>query len=366
MLATSALGQTTKEEVEEAENRAKIAKAKKEELEARFPAPDATALKGSTSLEGELIESRIQAYKATEEISEKIAQNAQSIGVLGLYVFSESDYAKVISYKKLIQRLDDINGDYDRCYQRAAGAGAAPVGLLATTFLNWLPLLKTDTSIKGASFDIDDETIWASLGSRLSKRGISLASPFVSSFDSTSIKVIPTGSLVVKLERAEASLAQGVCTAPYPYKMQLDAAFVKLKNEIGLPAAIVPPRPETTKTTTSTTAVPPTTTVVETVEQFPATSQSTLVTFWDYLKTEAIITRMQTGQIFWIKIKNIKAGGNVRVKSSPLIDVFRGGSSIKFSGGSLAHYYILDNNGAIRLSGVVNAYVPYKKSSEIK
>ncbi|HEV7642775.1 MAG TPA: hypothetical protein VGO50_02430 [Pyrinomonadaceae bacterium] len=52
------------DEVDKSEARAKIAKAKKEELEAKFPIPDADLLKANTEVEGNLIESRIQAYKA--------------------------------------------------------------------------------------------------------------------------------------------------------------------------------------------------------------------------------------------------------------------------------------------------------------
>ena len=354
-------------EVDEAEARAKIAKFKKEELEAKFPAPDAKALEASNDVKGELIEPRIQAYKAMEMISEEIAKKAQSEGISQLYIFREDDYAKIISYKKLIQQLDVISGEYEKCDPTRNDKEGFALGALTSIFLDWLPLLKTNTSIVGSDVVIEDEAVWASLGNSLSLKGISLGNPFVSTFDSTSLSGIVTGNLVQRLELAEYSSTHA-CTRPYPYKLQVDAAFTKLKNEI-LPPIVVPPppTPQTKKTTTNTTAIPPTTTVIETVEQIPATSSSsTPVPFWDYLRTEKILTRMAADKIYWIKIKNAKSGGNMRVKSNPLIDIFRGGSSIKFSGGSIAYYYILDNDGKIKLSGVFYGYEPYTKSSRIR
>jgi hypothetical protein len=154
------------------------------------------------------------------------------------------------------------------------------------------------------------------------------------------------------------------CTNNYTLKPQVDAAFKKLKKDIGL--EVEDPTPEKKTSTTTTTPAPPKTIVEEIIETKPATSPGrNSVTWFDYLVTEQIITKMSAGQIYWIKIKNAKAGGNMRVKSNPLIDIFRGGSSIKFSGGSIAYYYILDNDGKIKLSGVVHGYTPYKKSSQI-
>jgi hypothetical protein len=355
------------DEVDEAEARAKIAKAKKEELEARLPSPDADALKGSTDVEGELIESRIQAYKAMEEISKKIAGNADSKGIRGLYIYREADYAKIVSYKKLLQQLDIINGEYDQCLGRPAVA-AVPLGVLANIFLNWLPLLKTETKITGSEFDIEDEAVWASLGDELSlikPVSIPLGNPFISSFDFADLSGISTSVLFTKLKKAQADFDTANCTnAAYTLKPQVNAAFTKLKEDIGL--QVTAPTPETKKTTTTTTVTPPTTTVDETLVARPATSPTQHpIAFFDYLKTEEILNLMNNNSIYWIKIKVIKSGGNMRVKSNPLIDIFRGGSSIKFSGGSIAYYYILDNQGAIKLSGNVYGYVPYTKSSQV-
>lgn len=352
-------------EVDEAEARAKIAKAKKEELEAKFPAPDADALKGSTDVKGELIESKIQAYKAMEDISGKIAADPRMAGISGLYVFREADYAKVVSYKKLIQQLDVINGEYTKCAPGGVAIAGAPVGVLASIFLNWLPLLKTETTIVGTDVVIEDEAVWASLANSLSSKGISLSNPYVSNFDFSVVAGGGASNLINKLLAAENSLLKPACTNNgYKLKPQVDAAFKKLKKDIAL--EVDAPTNEIKKTTTTTTPPPPKTVVEETIEITPATSPSSnSVTWFDYLVTEQVITNMQTNNIFWIKIKNTKSSGNMRIKSNPLIDIFRGGNSVKFSGGSISYYYILDNDGKIKLSGVVYGYIRYKKSSQI-
>lgn len=349
-------------EVDEAEAKAKIAKAKKEEIEAKFPAPNTDALKGSTGVEGTLIESRIQAYKAMELISEQIAENAASKSVTGLYVFREAEYAKIIDYKKLIQRLDIINDEYDQCFGRNS-AMAVPLGVAAGILLNYLSLLKTETKITGAEFDIDDEAVWASLGKSLSAKSIALGNPFISILDNAELTGISASDLIIKLNKAEADFPRP-CTNAYAFKPQIDAAFLQLKKDIKLVTA--PPTPETKKTITTTTIAPPTTVIEEVVTTTPASlSSPDAPSFIDYLKIEEIIKNMDANKIYWIKIKNVKAGGNMRMKSNPLIDIFRGGSSVKFSGGSVAYYYILDNLGNVVLSGSVYGYIPYKKSSKL-
>lgn len=354
--------QTTQADVDEAENRAAIAKAKKEELEAKFPKPDIDALKANNAVEGNLIESRIQAYKAMDKISEKIAGDLVGKGISGLYIFKDSEYERIAAYNKLNQQLNLINGEYGKCYAGPA-AGAIPLGVLASVFLNWLPLLKTDTTIKGEEFDIEDDAVWASLAPRLSSNGIILGNPYISNLDFTRLNGLSSG-LLGKLEAAEYSSTLGACTSNYSSKGLIDKTYKNLKESLGLVNS--PPTPETNTTTTISRGAPPATTVTETVQKAPAKDASDKsMAFWEILRTEAVVTDMQNRNIYWIKIKNAKSGGNMRIKTSPLIDIFRGGSSVKFSGGSVAYYYILDNFGTIKQSGVINSYIPYTKSSKI-
>jgi hypothetical protein len=352
------------DEVKEAEARAKIAKAQREELENKFPAPDASALKGTTSVEGTPIESTIQAYKSFSIVAGDIAVAAGAKNVGGLYIYRDSDFKKIIEYKNLMQQLAVINTEYGKCFQGAAINAAIPPGVLAGIFLKWLPLLKTDTQIKNFAVTIEDEAAWALIAKAFAEKNMTLHNPFVSPYDFIDLSGVPSPNLVRELEKAQRFLTTNPCTNPtYTFKPQIDAAFIKLKTDLGI---IIPPvSPAKKVTTTTTTDVPPTKKVEETVENTPAVTP-TEIKFWDYARTEKLISTMQAGRIYWLVVKNVKAGGNVRIKSNPLIDIFRGGSSIKFSGGSLATYYILDNDGKIVVSDVIKGYEPYTKSSKIK
>ena len=254
-LCSLASAQTTpsplQAEVDEAEARAKIAKAKKEELEAKFPAPDADALKGSTDVKGNLIESQVQAYKAMGDISRQIAKNVPA-NVQGLYVFRESDFAKIVSYKKLIQQLKVINGEYTKCGPVAgAGVAAVPPGVLAGLFLKWLPLIKTETSLVGTDVVIEDEAVWANLANELFKKGIKLRNPYVSNFDFSIVGGVPATNLITELLSAETSSLLPVCNNPYKLKLEIDATFNKLKKDIGLVVESSTPQKKTTTTTTT-------------------------------------------------------------------------------------------------------------------
>lgn len=352
----------SKLEKEYAENQKAIAEAQKAELAAKFPAPDVDALKTTTTAEGNLIEARIQAYKAMNVITEQIAANAQTMGITQLYILRDDDYAKIVAYKKLIQRLDIINAEYDKCYP-GRPALAPVLGMLAPTILKWASLLKTDVKIKGAEFDIEDEAVWASLGNNLSARGIGLSNPFVSSFSFVDVGGVATTRFFNKLSSAEDGLNGGPCSGAYAFKAAIDASFTALKKEIGLEKD--PPTLEKSEKQTVEVTGPPKT-VTETTTKTPASSSGQVaINFWDYIITEKVSDNMVINNIYWIKIKNSKAGGNMRIKSNPLIDLFRGGNSVAFSGGAIAYYYILDNAGRIKESGVLTSYVPYRKSSNV-
>jgi hypothetical protein len=345
-----------------AEAKKSIAEAQKAEFDAKYPKPDVDALKSNSSVEGSPIEAAVQAYRAVQQAADQVAIRSQNKGIKGLYVFRESDFAKIVSYRNLDQRLDVIVTEYGKCSPGAVGMKAVPIGIVAGVLLKWLPLLKTETTIKGLEFNVDDEAVLASLANKLALKGIQLNSPFSSHFDFVNLGRAPS-SLEGKLNFVIAERAK-VCSNPYPLKAQLDAAVDKLLSEVGLSIAVATNEKQLKSTVA--TATPPTTTTIESTEKFAATAPpQSLVTLWDYLKTEQIISYMNQNAYYWIKIKAVKTGGNIKVKKNPLIDVFRGGSSVKFSGGSVVYYYVLDNDGQIIDSDVIRGYSPYQKATSI-
>lgn len=350
-------------EKEYAENQKAIAEAKKAELEARFPVPDADALKATTSVEGNLIEARIQAYKAIDEITKQIALDAETIPITRLYIFREDEYARMVAFKRLRQRLELINAEYDRCYPGRPNP-APGLGAFAPMILEWAALLITDTKLKGTEFDIEEEAAWASLGKNLAAVDITLTNSFITSHSFDDVTGLSGSKLFSLLQSAEDSLTSGPCSnTSYAFKTSIDTSFTALKREIGLERteAVL----EKTEKKTEEVTGPPKT-VTETTTKTPSSSpNSVAISFWDYLIAEKVHNYVVTNRIHWIKFKVSKAGGNIRTKSSPLIDLFRGGNSVAFSGGAIAYYYILDNAGVVKKSGVVTSYVPYRKSSNV-
>lgn len=88
---------------------------------------------------------------------------------------------------------------------------------------------------------------------------------------------------------------------------------------------------------------------------------------FEYLRAELAydaINRMERN-FHWLDVEVTVAGGNRRIKSSPLVDVFRGGNRISFSAGAVVSYRIFGSDGRILASDTIMTYIPYKKAGEI-
>lgn len=355
--------------VDEAEAKAKIAKAQKEEMDAKYPAPDASSLKGTSKVEGAPIESKIQAYRSLGITLDKGAADMYRLGVRKLYVYRDDDYAKVIAYRKIMQQLSLLTDEYRQCFnERTETDGVAP-GLLAGIVLKWLPLLKTDVTISSSDVDVDQDAFYSELATALRRHSIQFGNPYVSSIEFVEFKSLQQSEVIKKLRSVEyyrtntATCTGDGYTRPN-LKPKLDALVVKLEEDMGLlPREGKPEKKVSKKTTTDR---PPVVTIEETTETTVAqTPSSATMGLWDYVKVEKLISGMENDNAYWIKLKPVKAGGNVQVKSSPLVDIFRGGASVKFSGGAIVSFTILDNKGMVWGSGVLSGYEPYQSSGAI-
>lgn len=346
-------------QVDEAEARAKLSAARKSDLANRYSVTGTSEIKGGTEISGTPIEAKIQAYRAIDQITEKIANSVYNSGVRGVYIFDDDDFVRIVSYRALTQKLAMINGQYRKCLPTSA-AYAAAIGPAASALLSWLPLFKTDTKINSFEIEVDESAVWASMGRNFARRGIRLGNPFASPFDFVQVAASDS-ALLDELNTASAYRAMTNCTGgSYKYKPQIDAAFDRLKNELGF-TPIDPTPAKSIKSTATTDGL-----VSETTETWlgsePAKVAANLI---DYVITEQIIAKMRDERIYWIKVVSAETGGSSRIKGSPLIDIFRGGSSIKFSGGAIVTYHVLDNDGRLITSGNVDSYAPYRKSGDI-
>jgi hypothetical protein len=72
------------------------------------------------------------------------------------------------------------------------------------------------------------------------------------------------------------------------------------------------------------------------------------------------------GEGYWLQLAVVKAGGNNRIKTNLVTDIFTGGSRISHSGGVIVQYNLYDLNGRSLVSDTVTEYAGYVKSGKIR
>ncbi|HEX8632696.1 MAG TPA: hypothetical protein VF703_00940 [Pyrinomonadaceae bacterium] len=69
---------------------------------------------------------------------------------------------------------------------------------------------------------------------------------------------------------------------------------------------------------------------------------------------------------YWLQLAVVKAGGNNRIKTNLLVDLFTGGSRLSHSGGVIVQYSLYDLNGRSIVSDTLTEYTGYTKAGRIK
>ena len=95
----------------------------------------------------------------------------------------------------------------------------------------------------------------------------------------------------------------------------------------------------------------------------------------DYLRLESMHPMMDTyseaagpaidRQVYWLSIKSVVAGGNTRIKSKSIIEVFTGGYRMAQSGGAIVNYNLYDHSGRSVLSNTIVHYLKYRNPRQI-
>lgn len=86
--------------------------------------------------------------------------------------------------------------------------------------------------------------------------------------------------------------------------------------------------------------------------------------FFAFLEGEKLFTMLKDNKGYWIQMNAAKAGGNVRVISIPIVDIFVG-NRVRFSGGAIVTYHIFDLEGKYVDSGTAYGYREYTGASNI-
>ena len=364
----------------EAEARKAEAEARKAEFENRFPALDASKLQGKTELkDGEFIETRLQGYRAMDtaamDIAEKIKRKP---AIKSLVVYHPDSVASLQRYLFLINRIKLVRSRYDfiinqgvakGCPAPPAVAALAP-GAAAAVLVNLLSFFKTDVTIKPSEFDIDEKDLVAALFHHLEGANINLYYPKVIPIGTTPGAPSPLlGELKAALQKQDDASSYLTCAQfNAGEQMALGKEFLKAKTDLDgilkelellldTPAPPPPAGGAGGPAAPAAGGAPP-------APAPPADPTPPKNALAEYLKAEALYQTMSAGG-YWIDLKVTKAGGSARIKSTPIIDVFTGGSRIKFSGGAIVSYTVFDLNGRVALSNTLTQYIPYKTSKNI-
>jgi hypothetical protein len=87
-----------------------------------------------------------------------------------------------------------------------------------------------------------------------------------------------------------------------------------------------------------------------------------------YIKAENLRQALNgtDGAGYWLQLAVVKAGGNNRIKTNLVTDIFTGGSRISHSGGVIVQYNLYDLNGRSVVSDTLTQYAGYVKSGKIQ
>lgn len=381
---------TLQDEVDEAEARAKIAKARKEELDSRFPKPDRGSLVGGTSVNGDIIEAKMLGYcamkTAAKTIAAKIVPGAGFPTNSTFIVYNETDVKMVARYQLMIHRLIILEGEYTTLY---AGGGCPNalgviakglgVGLGVNKALEFLSLLKTDIDITGSEINISEKEVVAEVFRNLHRDNYTLYYPQKIPLSVTTLATVSaTGAInginsplfeeIIALGEAY-DHARNAVDANKPARNRLDELYKSTMKELGFG--------ETPSTSADVARVDgdggcpggcsQTTNVNVNVgekDKAAGGGGGSDRTFFSYLQAEKLYEIMKQNNSNWIDLQVVKAGGNMRVKSN-FITNFMIGSRVNFSGAAIIYFNVFNGNGVSKLSGVVPAYEKYRKSHKI-
>jgi hypothetical protein len=84
----------------------------------------------------------------------------------------------------------------------------------------------------------------------------------------------------------------------------------------------------------------------------------------NYIRIERLLSVLGEND-YWLQLKVINAGGNNRIKTNLIVDIFRGGNRVSHSGGLIAEYHLFNASGKSVASGVVSQYTNYIDADEI-
>ena len=81
---------------------------------------------------------------------------------------------------------------------------------------------------------------------------------------------------------------------------------------------------------------------------------------------QAALNADSQGKSYWLQLKVVRAGGNNRIKTNLLWDVFTGGNRVSHSGGVIVEYILYETTGRAVASDTITEYTDYIKSHKVR
>lgn len=86
----------------------------------------------------------------------------------------------------------------------------------------------------------------------------------------------------------------------------------------------------------------------------------------NYIRIESLFSAVPPDDgSYWLQLKVINAGGNNRIKTNLLVDIFTGGNRVSHSGGVIVQYNLFDSNGRSVGSDTIADYTNYIKANKV-
>jgi hypothetical protein len=86
----------------------------------------------------------------------------------------------------------------------------------------------------------------------------------------------------------------------------------------------------------------------------------------NYIRVENLMGALPFCGSYWLQLKVLKAGGNNRIKTNLITDIFTAGNRVSHSGGVIVQYHLFDAAGRSVASDTIADYTNYIKANKIK
>lgn len=454
-----------REEKTRAELERDIAAAKKAEFDAKFPKPSTTPLAGETKInEGAVIESEMVSYLsmayAANRIVEKL-RDADKLVIGNLAIYNKTDIDLLLNYRATTAQLEILKQEFCNILtapkpsvctdkkgldSRSPATALGIVGSFLGSFVDMTALLRTNVTIQGHTFDINE----ASLVSEVFRAaraadglghnpGNKYATPnlyYPAAFppidpnivrsellgrleqlhdlkakvlvelneqeeklktitklkdDIAKLEALIKGgpqeilnaqaslSLLEEIQKEEKARGRALPFEALERMKRLRATIIQLRVDLAAaPAARDAAKAKLAQIQGSLNEeqhkerLAKLKTVNERFDQFVATLIKTdaatgINSLTAYLRAENLKAVMKDdGNNYWLQLAVVKAGGNNRIKTNLIVDIFTGGSRLSHSGGVVVQYNLYDPQGKSVVSDTLTEYTGYTKAGRIK